>query len=353
MSFLDDETPPSPRKRYLREIRVASSSTDYASIPGSPVKTPVRRISVDHGEQPRQGQLAEFLNSLKRKLTQQLRNPHHPEGPGIGEKMMSVDEEGEEGDHHEHHTYANTGACVDSNTTLAQVQMKLDGMEKRKRHYPTMPSPTKSITRSMSHDYTPLVIDAVQIGDGSYHKLNVEDIWELQQQNRYAPISVVVRRGSKQKTKRANSLRTRKSIFKNHVRQRVVSEYEVPVDLRPFLAADNLIIPPPQLIKANQDQRPNGHTVYMQSPKRKMSAISSSLSNSEPCLSLGSSHGYDCLESLPSPTKGPLRPPRSPSPSKVLLERARTEPQLSPFLLYGRLETNDYDVLLSPDKAVV
>ena len=288
---------------------------------------------------------------------------------------MSVDEEegeGEEGEGEEgkvmgdqHHIYANTGACVDPNTTLAQVQIKLDGMEKRKqRHYHTLPSPTKSINRSISHDYTPLVIDAVQIGNESYHKLNIDDIWELQQQNRYAPVSVVVRRGSKQMPKRTISLRTRKSLLKD--RQKVVSEYEVPMDLRPFMDTNNLTIPPPQLIKTNQGlprqkalkehdgEQPNGHATYMQSPKRRMSALSSSLSNSEPCLSLGSGPDYDCLESLPaSPVKAPLPLPRSPSPSKVLLERARTEPLLSPFLLYGRLESTDYDVLLSSDKAVV
>ena len=50
------------------------SSHDYASIPGSPMDTPVRRVSFE--ELPQIGQLPQIVNTLKKRLIDQMKKSY-------------------------------------------------------------------------------------------------------------------------------------------------------------------------------------------------------------------------------------------------------------------------------------
>ena len=349
-----------------------ASSHDYASIPGSPMGSPIRRVSIE--EQPQLSQLSQLVNTLKKKLVNQLKNTYHQDV--VSDNFNASPEEDENNLDDCHHTYANTGPSVDAMVTLSQVQIKLDGMKEHKDSslYPIVEknSPTKSgIVRSRSHNYTPLIIAAQQQGSESYHPLNIDN----------TSISVIMRHGKpvKKVGKRVTSLRTRLSIFREKSKQSSTdpNEYEIPINLHPFVMPENLAIPPPLVIRTSQvnlfrqdalldkdEKRQNSndsghnnvtnmHGTPVATPARKGYKLStiSALSISEPCLS-NSSDDYDYLEKLPSPTKGATLPHPT-SPTKAILGRAQTAPVLRPALLYGNNDSDDYDFLLPPDEMAV
>ena len=353
-----------------------TSSSDYDSVPGSPMGgSPVRRISVEEVVH-HHSHLAQLVNSLKSRLKHQLKHMRHEELPRDEEKDIHVMEVAKTGGHHtqDHHTYSNTGANVDPAITLTQVQMKLDGIQNRtfksrpNTLYVTSPtrvpeimdSPTRALVRSKSHNYTPLILGQKRMG-GSYQQLNVDDVWQYQQQNRYAPVSILMRKTpNTRKNKRVKSLRTRWSILREQASQGShVSpcDYEIPVKqtFPPFSVPLESAIPPPQLVKANrflsrQDalhvdtvpRESSYDSLKPQSPTNKSHHLTS-LSKSDPCLS-SCGDDYDNLEQL-SPFSSPTKKTHdqsSPSPTKALLERVRTDPILSPFLLYGKNDSEDY-----------
>ena len=344
-SLDEPQTPPSSKKVLLTEIRVASSSSDYASIPNSPVQqTSCQLGDDDKSDQRHHSNLSHLVSTLKSKLMYQLKHirqqdvPENSKETVISPKqidtnsksidMIPINDNDNEPPQASHHTYINTGPTVDPAITLTQVQMKLDGMkghmEKKGKSSCSMDNLSpRSLVRSKSHNnYTPLII-AQREKTGSYHVLNVEDIWRHQLANRYAPVSIVMARSpSPIKIRKGTSLKSRKSL----IREKLVtgchdsdtSDYEVPLAILPKPPQEAIplpqeAIPPPHVLQTRkslprQDALPLIEQYYdsliPKEDEGRLYAVSS-----EPCL--GSlCDDYDYLEKLsrtPSPTKSPMR----------------------------------------------
>ncbi len=343
--------------------------------------TPVRRVSFE--ELPQIGQLPQIVNTLKKRLIDQMKKSYSQDI--VSDTCTDQEEEDEHVNNRPVYVNTYAGPSVDDTVvTLSQVQMMLDGMKQHEdcdtSHKIEQQSPSRSgIFRSLSHDYTPLIIESLQNRPESYHPINIDSA--LQDDDGYAPVSVIMRHGKpvRKLGKRATSLRTRLSIFRDKSKNNTKdgpTDYEIPLNLSPFLMMnDKLPIPPPKVIKSCQlnlsrqnamkdksdglnsqtstdsDHHDYSQTTQIDTPsKTSTHQISkpSSLSTSEPYLN-NSNDDYDYLEKLPgSPTKA-VTLPRSPSPTKALLERARTAPVLRPYLLYGKNDSDDYDVLLSTE----
>lgn len=339
-SIDEPQTPSSSRKVLLTEIRAASSSSDYASVANSPVQqTSCQLGDDDKSEQRHHSNLSHLVSTLKSKLMYQLKHMRQQDVPENSKEtdiptkqvdtnsksieMIPINDNVNEPPQAPHHTYINTGPTVDPAITLTQVQMKLDGMKGhmerngKSSHSMDNLSP-RSLVRSKSHNnYTPLII-AQRQKTGSYHVLNVEDIWRHQLANRYAPVSIVMARSpSPIKARKGASLKSRKSF----IREKIVtgchdsnsSDYEVPLAILPKPPQE--AIPPPHVLQTRkslprQDALPLIEQYYdsliPEEDEGRLYAVSS-----EPCL--GSlCNDYDYLEKLsrtPSPTKSPMRLP--------------------------------------------
>ena len=300
----------------------------------------------------------------------QLKHIRHQDTPANYPEQQTKEIEEDNKDiettNQENHTYMNTGPGVDPAITLTQVQMKLDGIqqiEKQDKPFPTDVTSPRALVRSKSYNNTPLII-AQRQRSGSYHELNIDDIWNYQMENRYAPVSILVRRApSPTKFRKGTSLRSRRSIFLRKLSNQMsnASDYETPIKLSPHpQISPKGVIPPPQIIRAKLGGLPRQDamkrtehsfdSLIPEEPAEKTPVLSTV---SEPCLNLGSlsDDDYDYLEQLSitqSPTKQTFEKrysSRSPSPTKQYLGRAQTVPILkSPsFLLYGRQDLDDYD----------
>lgn len=204
------------------------------------------------------------------------------------------------------------------------VKMKLDtnpserGFVKEKKKRRPISSPAHStVVHSLSNTSDQPVIIAQRKKSGSYHILNVEDIWQYQLANRYAPISVVMRRSPSpvKMRKTITSMQTPRSYLMSHDN----SNYEVPVPIT------GGVIPPPLVLKKNLPRQNaigvNGHSEHTctaveesNHPKGKRLYTV----KSEPCLETipidDDSNDYDILDPLSpiptplsSPTKSPLK----------------------------------------------
>ena len=346
-SLDEPQTPSSSRKVLLQEIRVASSSSDYASVPNSPVQETTRQLGDDDkSDQRHHSNLSHLVSTLKSKLMYQLKHMRQQDVPANSREtaispkqvdtnsksidMIPINDNDNEPPQAPHHTYINTGPTVDPAITLTQVQMKLDSMKshmekKRKPSYSMDNLSPRSLVRSKSHNnYTPLII-AQRQKTGSYHVLNVEDIWRHQLANRYAPVSIVMARSpSPVKARKGTSMKSRKSF----IREKLVtgchdsntSDYEVPLAILPKPSQEVIpppqeAIPPPHVLQTRkslprQDALPFIEQYYdsliPEDDEGRLYTVSS-----EPCL--GSlCNDYDYLEKLsrtPSPTKSPMRLP--------------------------------------------
>lgn len=359
----DPETPPTSRKRYLKEIRMKSSfDGDYSSVPSTPgyahvgagaLGSPVQVVSVKN-QLSQQGQLFQIIDALRKRVD------------------------------------ANTPPQDEDDKEIRDSDKKTVGNSSSVHS-----SPSKSLGRSISYcSYTPpVVIKALHKRDGTYHKLNVENLWDFQQQHRYAPVSIILRNKGRKgmKGKRIKSLMSRGSMANEDLSPldeiRRASDYEVPVTLlesshthneeqphpsheaackissspitvinpstipistiAPSSINTTVPIPPPAVIRTSQTiarQKAIEHEFYNNDvagfetpPPRKLSILSS-FSTSEPCLSSFDDDDYDRL----SPIKAP-----PPLPPKYSLGRAKTAPTLRPYLLYGKKDSDDYDLPLS------
>ena len=190
-----------------------------------------------------------------------------------------------------------------------------------------------TLTRSHSQtQYTPLII-AQRKKSGSYHVLNVDEIWRHQQANRYAPVSIVMRKQSQNigVPRKGASMKSRRSYIRDQIIEAPVyhSDYEVPVSLRapPTTGSEaapteiismlpltgSQVIPPPSVLresrKFSRQDALGGDPEHFANKKRSMFAM-----RSEPSLSVSiASNEYDHLEFLSHASSSPLPPPISPS----------------------------------------
>ncbi|XP_019850358.1 PREDICTED: uncharacterized protein LOC109581050 [Amphimedon queenslandica] len=209
-----------------------------------------------------------------------------------------------------------------------------------------------SLQRSLSQThYTPFII-AQRKKSGSYHVLNVDEIWNHQQANRYAPVSIVMRKQSQPRgfTRKGASMKSRKSYIRDQLIEgpSYNSTYEVPVPCRatptppkPDTAASTeskampasvtvgQAIPPPALL-SKRLSRQDALVISAEGKERKLFTV-----RSEPCLS-SNSDDYDHLDVLSQASSSPLPPPFSPlpscaSPSKNPFKRTFSSPSYSPL----------------------
>lgn len=246
------EIPLSPTKRVmLREVRIQSSSSDYASISSIPDNELIR--------EPPPGNLQHIVSSLKSRLMQHLKYlnrqqkiedeseapPPLPPKPAQEQECMVDD-----------HVYVNTGPGIDSAVNLTEVQMKLSNLQQTV-DTPKRPNPLKAAGfRARAQTCTPLIM--AKRKTSSYTVLNVDDIWQYQLDHRYAPLSVMQRKGT--------SLRSRKSYIRDrrmHTQQQKmdhqqvehrVSDYEVPLSLPGVSGSVGRIPPPLQLLTSSRSQ---------------------------------------------------------------------------------------------------
>ena len=216
-----------------------------------------------------------------------------------------------------------------------------------------------TLQRSHSHThYTPLII-AQRKKSGSYHVLNIDEIWNHQQANHYAPVSIVMRKQSQGHcfTRKGASMKSRKSYIRDQLIEGPAynSDYEVPVSCRatstpksatpksdtttstesqimPIPVTIGQAIPPPALLRAGGRKlsRQDAFTISVEGKEKKLFTI-----RSEPCLSVNSDD-YDHLDVLSQASSSPLPPPFSPlppctSPSKNPFKKSFSSPSYSPL----------------------
>ena len=301
------------------------SSSDYAVIPDtSEHNTPPGQFleEPDTIKKQRHGSISNLISLFKDKLIHQVRQAQDKNK----DKLPTISNTKEDNDDLKpipNHTYENTGPGVDTAITLGQVQIKLNGMAKESS------SPIRTLVRSKSHnDYTPLII-AQRKKSGSYHVLNVEDIWKHQLANRYAPVSIIKKRNPPSPTKLRTSLRSRRSYLCDTLMSKnPSSEYEEPIKLHPKPTgkinikpktnfsqtphADLIksryspfkyVIPPPHVLRTRLSRQDAVNNTYYFDESEEPSVVNRLYAiNSEPCLSL--SDDYDHIASQPtSPLK--------------------------------------------------
>lgn len=209
-----------------------------------------------------------------------------------------------------------------------------------------------SLQRSLSQaHYTPFII-AQRKKSGSYHVLNIDEIWNHQQANRYAPVSIVMRKQSQPRglTRKGASMKSRKSYIRDQLIEgpSYNSTYEVPVPYRatptppkpdtatsteskgmPASLTVAQAIPPPALLNKRLS-RQDALVISAEGKERKLFTM-----RSEPCLSVNSDD-YDHLDVLSQASSSPLPPPFSPlpscaSPSRNPFKKSFSSPCYSPL----------------------
>jgi hypothetical protein len=295
----------------IKDIKDISTnvSGDYASIPNSPMNP---ATAEEMFERPRNSSFSKIVFALRDKFKNQLKQSRQQQ--------------------HETSIAANQ-----------DIQEDTDKKEKVETVLPT--SPTKSLTRSKSHNHQPQILIAQRQKSGSYHVLNVEDVWQHQLANRYAPVAVVTRQpGSPLKLRKLNSLRSRKSYILNSLENHPGSAYEVPLKTRHVtfsytnipdrcnipsrVRPHSSVIPPPQIIltkKTLSHQDAINDTYTFDEREDEETNIHKLYCISEPCLSLSLSDDYDHFE------KSALPP--SPLKQRHILERSISSTDSSPVRL--------------------
>lgn len=341
-------------KVFLKDIKIASTSGDYDSI----ASTPPQSFDLNYGlpvfvNVGSQSAIQNFVNTLKSKfkLPRRLTEPMIPEAtPSVPPRTHS---NRDNKDHQlaTHHMYVNTGPNVDPTITLTQVQMKLDDMVRKgdgevepPDQEPSSPTVTPQApirNVSLAHSKS-LKRDRVFLAQkkrsGSYHILNIEDIWKHQLENRYAPLSIIKQRPpSPSKLRKGASLKSRRSYIRDRLldtqenkNRTMVTDYEVPL----HIMVPPAVIPPPMVLKrmsqctlARQDAMctdPPQEAYDSLLPlfiEEEVESFGRMVSTtSEPCLSSLSSNDYDYLEDISIPPSSHNSSCMA-SPSKHPLER--------------------------------
>ena len=348
----------------LKDLRITSTSSDYDSV----ASTPPRSFDLSYGlpvfvDANSQSTIQNFVNLLKSKfklpIAKRQSEPSEPEASEVAPTVPPKIRLNRDEDHlASHHMYANTGPNVDPTITLAQVKLKLetikmDNNSTESADVPaavtppitppvTPPVQTVSLSRSKSYrNQRNRVFIAQRKRSGSYHILNVEDIWRHQLENRYAPVSVMRHRSpSPSKLRKGASLKSRRSYIRDRLfdsqenRSRTsITDYEVPLQM----ISPAAIIPPPQVIKrmsrriSRQDatEAPvmydHRYDSLLQFNTEEVGRLGKMVSAiSEPCLSSLGSNDYDYLEDVsipPSSHNSSCVPSCMASPTKHPLER--------------------------------
>lgn len=285
------------KKVHLGDIQTTSNTSGiYTSISDGFHNQSHKATVATNDTHKQQHHITLLVNSLKSKLSHRLRTMRQ----GDTTHTDTIDET-------EH--VSETDLNPDSKSDDIQE-------EERKK----APSPARcTLARSLSHsNYTPVII-AQRKKSGSFHVLNVEDIWQYQLANRYAPISVVMRRTpSPVKLRKGASMKSRKSYIRDYLKDRPStnhSNYEVPVLTQPVLPFG--AIPPPSVLKIGNRNLPRqdalGKSIEVYQPlfeEDECDDIGRIYSvKSEPCLA--DDDYYDLLDPLSpihmTPSKSPLR----------------------------------------------